>query len=89
MRYLIKDMDSERQAIHYNVTLWRVRVMFIPPRLASQHNTIALFEYTSPAAEVENVAMEGHKRFLCTVELCICQQAKRPRCQGNATMRSL
>jgi hypothetical protein len=29
----------------------------------------------SPAAEVGNVAMEGHKRFLCNAELCICQLA--------------
>jgi len=63
--------------------------MFIPPRLAAQHNTIVFFEFMSPEAEVGNVAMEGHKRFLCIVDLCICQQAKRPRCQGNATMLSL
>ena len=52
--------------------------------LTAQHN--CTLEFMSPAAEVGNVAMEGHKRFLCNVELCICQHATRPRCHGNATM---
>ena len=50
----------------YNVTLWGVRVIFAPPRLSEQHDTISL-EEGSFMANLRRQQQYNLMRSSCTV----------------------